>query len=314
MQRRIRQLGFTLIELLVVIAIIAMLVALLLPAVQQVREAARRSECKNNLKQIGLALHNYHDTFTVFPPGNIDAEWGYQCFLLPYVDQAAGYNAINFQNDVRASDGAYHCAPEATRLYNIQRGTGRPSILARSQSIYNCSSDPLGMQFFDYNLGFGPLSYSTYAGISGDKTFVVAEGKYQYIRTSPNYGMTPRPAPQNGMFYNISSTRTRDVTDGLSGTMAVGERGIDPTRNFGGNLCAGFEGDPYIPTGSGFSAPIFPLDANYQTNQSHFFSYHAGGAHFLFGDGSVRFLSYSVDYPTFKSMSTRGGSEVANLP
>src|SRR5262245_3008809 len=99
MMHKRRQRGFTLIELLVVIAIIAILIALLLPAVQQAREAARRTQCKNHLKQIGLAAHNYHDAFLVFPLGNGAALFGWKVFTLPYLEQNALYNAINFVND-----------------------------------------------------------------------------------------------------------------------------------------------------------------------------------------------------------------------
>src|SRR6188508_2861000 len=97
--------GFTMIELLVVIAIIAILIVLLLPAVQQAREAARRTQCKNHLKQLGLAIHNYHDVFNMFPTGVGYSLWGWKVFILPYIDQSAQYNMINFSNGIDFTGG-----------------------------------------------------------------------------------------------------------------------------------------------------------------------------------------------------------------
>src|SRR5437870_3072747 len=108
---KFRRRAFTLIELLVVIAIIAVLIALLLPAVQQAREAARRTQCKNNLKQWGLALHNYHDVYLRFASGCSVDEWAPMVALLPYVDQAPAYNLINFSNNI--SGDHYSCGPES---------------------------------------------------------------------------------------------------------------------------------------------------------------------------------------------------------
>ncbi len=307
-----RRSGFTLIELLVVIAIIAILIALLLPAVQQAREAARRTQCRNNLKQLGIALHNYHDVHQTFPPGGF-SEWGYQTFLLPYVDQAAGYNQINFANNIRkvyTTQNCYDCVDETMRLYGIQSGGGAKSILATSLPAFYCTSDPLAMTTYDWAAGFGPLSYSSYPSVTGDALFVSQEGKHQYIPTASGYASQVTIPPKNGVMFWSSRIRIGDITDGSSNTTVVGERGIDPTYNYGGNLCAGYEGDSYLPTGSGFSPPIYPLDANAAANASHFWSFHTGGAHFLMGDGAVRFLSYNMNFSTFKELSTRAGGGV----
>ncbi len=200
MKRRKR--GFTLIELLVVIAIIAILVALLLPAVQQAREAARRTQCKNNLKQLGLALHNYHDTFTRFPAGVFGAGgqgpinngspgawlgWSGMAMLLPYFDQAPLYNQANFDYywDTNGSP-----APEANN-----RPVNRALI-----SGLQCPSDPFG----------GSKPHSS----SGPTSYVMSAGP----ATSWNTGTR-----KIGPFTLNSSIRMRDITDGSSNTIAMSE-------------------------------------------------------------------------------------------
>ena len=199
--------GFTLIELLVVIAIIAILVALLLPAVQQAREAARRSSCKNNLKQIGVALHNYHDTFSVLPPGyivrNISATamasmetaqngpgfaWG--TMILPQLEQAALYDAMNFNLN-------------AHEIPNID--LARTSI-----STFLCPSDP------------APTTFTVTDGSSNN--YELASANYVGVIGYGNVSMTPGRPMGKGVFYRNSNTKLRDLTDGTSNCMLVGER------------------------------------------------------------------------------------------
>ena len=184
-----RRSGFTLIELLVVIAIIAVLVALLLPAVQQAREAARRTSCRNHLKQMGLALHNYHDVFRSFPSGVIAANGNLQdglhsgfTLMLPQLDQAPVYAAYDF--DVSWKDPVNR---EAT---------------STPLSVFLCPSSPGGLP---QNGGFD-LPVSDYAFCKGSRAWLCLEAK------------TVR-----GMFDINSDTKTRDVTDGLSNTIAMGE-------------------------------------------------------------------------------------------
>ena len=261
--------GFTLIELLVVIAIIAVLIALLLPAVQQAREAARRSQCKNNLKQIGLALHNYHDTHRIFPIGNLSLRgFTAQDYILPYIDQAPLYNQFNFS----ITDWCF----------NIGAGT----LYATKIPAYGCPSDPLSLSVY----GGNQYLEGSYFGVIGT--------------TDSN---------QNGMLYSSLSgtpTRMRDVTDGTSNTLLLGERGIPSNMFAGWTLCgSGYaslgDADNLLSTAVGLG-PGKP-DASHDL---HFWSYHVGGGHFTLADGAVRFLSNNIDFTLFQKLSTKSGGEV----
>lgn len=180
--------GFTLIELLVVIAIIAILIALLLPAVQMAREAARRTQCRNNLKQLGLALHNYHDTHTTFPPGLIAANDNFRdgmhsglAMLLPQLEQSAVYNQLDFnvswRDPVNAAATSAHI------------------------SAFRCPSSIGGLP---QNGGFD-LPVTDYVFSKGTRAWLCLNGE------------------TSGMFDINSRVRARDVTDGLSNTFAMGE-------------------------------------------------------------------------------------------
>lgn len=328
---RIRR-GFTLIELLVVIAIIAVLIALLLPAVQQAREAARRTQCRNNLKQIGLALHNYHDTHQCFPPGYVDKNgnpnltpdndlgsgWGWATFLLPGLDQASVYNQINFNQSVGLGTNAPVCKLPLT--------------------VFQCPSDSQHQAFPVYDSSFSTpitiVAHSNYVACNGWlECFNGATGNPQ-----PGFGdddLTGVYGPGgNGMFYRNSRTNTATVTDGLSNTIAAGERSSNHapgtwTGSVAQGRCPAWMATqppaPYQPPpGPAYDNADFGEALVFaHCNASHlpnvdfpvydpdvFYSYHVGGAHFLFGDGSVRFISSSVDGPTYQALSTVGGGEV----
>jgi len=302
--------GFTLIELLVVIAIIAILVALLLPAVQQAREAARRSQCKNNLKQIGLALHNYHDTHTVFCPGAVaipgvapwtgtNIEWcrkspgaykeyaPWTVLILPYLEQAALYDQFLFtqQFSVMWNRTTYH--GHAT---NHEAGD-------RQLSAFECPSDPMAN---------AENRISNYKGVQG--------GGLDH-----DCGTTQYRFYTNGILYVNSKTRFRDITDGTSNTFLCGESIYNPItatgtsgqsirwastvamRNDGrltGNLTAARDG---INSWAGN-----PETGNTQIIMSHTFSSrHPGGCHFLMADGSVQFFSENMDITTYRSLGIR---------
>jgi prepilin-type N-terminal cleavage/methylation domain-containing protein len=193
--------GFTLIELLVVIAIIAILIALLLPAVQQAREAARRTQCRNNLKQLGIALHNYHDTHRMFTPNGVAGTtedvggrfnqswlaWSGFAMLLPYIDQAPIYNRINWSYRWDSNVG----------------GTVNNTMARTRLAAYVCPSDPGANA--NYTANMGPTSYG--------------------ISTGPgsNWNMSARPV---GFATLFTGTRMRDITDGASNTLAVSEMRI----------------------------------------------------------------------------------------
>jgi len=292
------QRGFTLIELLVVIAIIAILVALLLPAVQQAREAARRSSCKNNLKQIGLALHNYHDTHNVFPPGFVynqngtpHPEWGWSAMILPFVEQASLYDALDIK---------------VTPRDNVTD----PDLLTTVINTYRCPSDT-APDINDTRDSHGAANYVGNHGVE-DGLNDANDGTYQMSLNS-----------QSGIFGRNSKVRMRDITDGTSNTIAVGERAWEISNDSGGkDRCAagiwtGANNSSFCDTcdkavaaitgitGIGINetsmdrvttSPAPDTAADTFSCRRSFSSLHKGGAQFLLMDGSVRFLSENIDY------------------
>ena len=286
-----RQRGFTLIELLVVIAIIAVLISLLLPAVQQAREAARRTQCRSNLKQIGLALHNYHDQFQIFPPGcglssqspdagysvdlttaNRAAAYGWATYILPNLDQAPLYNQLNV-------GGLELCLL-------MQQASLRP-LAQTNLKVYRCPTDvapDTNTQRAFSNAIFGdtPVGTSSYAAVEGTRWSHAVEW------------ITKQQDPF-GTFWPASRVGLRDITDGSSNTLIVGERNWDylsaiwvGTRNYTGN------GDVGLRQILGITNWQINLPGNNAPRAFH--SAHVGGAHFLLGDGSVRFLSQSIHF------------------
>ncbi len=333
--------GFTLIELLVVIAIIAVLIALLLPAVQSAREAARRAGCVNNLKQIGVALHNYIDAMNVFPPGyvsainpaitdpcNMDAEggksidlgsgWAWGSLILPQLEQQPVYNSINF----------------SLSLAYAQNDTCSTTSLA----VYLCPSD------FGSNLvpvlanPPDPANPGTYSGSNVVDT--VARGNYVGCWGLGELcaGSTPTPGIMvagdpigipNGIFQRNSNTRIASISDGTSNTFAVGERshnlsyvtwtarsingwlGVTPPADGGSDR---FNPSPEEcwtqvlgPAGleNGMRTPNDP-----EAHVEDYWSYHPGGVNFLFGDGSVHFIKSSINPITYRALMTRNMGEV----
>ncbi|MCA9005746.1 MAG: DUF1559 domain-containing protein [Planctomycetaceae bacterium] len=286
--------GFTLIELLVVIAIIAILIALLLPAVQQAREAARRSTCKNSLKQIGIAIHNYADTHRVFPLGytnaasaTTDYNWAWSTFLLPFVDQAPLYNTINPNGGLTMP------------LANATFGS-TTNALQTAIPVYRCPSSIVPVvnnQRTDGTNGYGALSYPAVSGHVSDLTGT-PNNTYQY----------------KGSFFPRSSVRFRDFTDGTSNTILVGERAFQQTGStIQQPYSAIWAGGRYNTTGgitSGLEEDTLGVvsqatNINQKTTGSAphrgFSSQHVGGCHFLLGDGTVRFISENINSSDYNS-------------
>lgn len=300
-----RQRAFTLIELLVVIAIIAILVALLLPAVQQAREAARRSQCKNHLKQLGLALHNYADAHQVFCPGAIAtvgttaSNWctsspvnreraPWTVLLLPYLEQAALYDQFNVREDFTTWNNIYQGSVQNQAAWALP-----------APSFYKCPSDPVS--------GAEPVT-SNYRGVQGG------------FQSSSSYcGTTSRRFYTNGLLYVNSKIGFRDIVDGTSNVLMIGESHYNTTTaNSSNGYYVGWASTPNLNSsnrnpinitaadGGINAAPENPLSTDPRNSQSHNFgSFHPGGCHFALADGSVHFLSQNMDINTFRSLGIR---------
>lgn len=292
-QRRDPARAFTLVELLVVIAIVTVLIGLLLPAVQKVREAAARLSCQNNLKQIGLALHTYEYQVGSFPPGYRDLSanypgpgWGWPVFLLPYLEQAPLHEALG-----------------ATRS-NFGNGANPVPATALTQTrieVFHCPSDPgpLTNPYYDHH------GKSNYRGVGG--------GGNLYLK--------PVAADRGGLFFTNSRVRFADVTDGLSHTLAVGETSLNERRNWWGGIWAGCARvgsfGPYAGELVWVSGVYWSIDqGNLRLNGPDpwaFCSPHPGGVSFVFCDGGVRFVRDSADPALVERLAVRNDGQVASL-
>jgi prepilin-type N-terminal cleavage/methylation domain-containing protein/prepilin-type processing-associated H-X9-DG protein len=310
--------GFTLIELLVVIAIICVLVALILPAVQAAREAARRAQCTNNLKQIGLALHNYEQIHGGFPPGyssNWDRVflretgpgWGWASMILPQLEQTPIYDQIDFSRQIQ----------------HPTQATIRTTLIA----TYLCPSDNMPASWIASD-GFIKISNGSILELVFPLC-PVAGANYVGV-----YGVGEPGVDGDGVFFRNTSVRCAGITDGLSQTLFVGERSIQLQHGRGTASWVGavpgaglfscnstLIGDPDASgscvkeDGSGMTLGHTgeghgPGDPFSDVNQ--FSSAHGRGAYFLFGDGHVKYLNKSMDYATYKALSTRASSEVVS--
>lgn len=313
LDRRSRPQGFTLIELLVVIAIIAILIALLLPAVQQAREAARRTSCRNNMKQLGLGVHNYHDTHSVFPYGYFSNEGTVGFFknrdmwfhrMLPYMDAGNLYQQYEATN------------PEYCWYDAVSAKVRVPSFLCPSNPEYPLTTSGMGTYF-----------RGTYGGCAG---------------STNGAGLVNNA---NGIFFRNSKISMRDVTDGSSNTLLFGEGVVRrPETTLTGNAYSPWSeagaywggaihgggsfvtaeppNTPVPDCGRGcgnYTETLFPCfssdtaaPAGYScaTRSTYVRSYHTGGAHVTLADGSVRFVSNNINLATWQALGTRGSGEI----
>lgn len=294
--------GFTLVELLVVIAIIGVLVSLLLPAVQSAREAARRMQCSNNLKQLALACHNYHDTYQLFPPNHLfsvapgqaanSEGWGWHVLILPFIEQGNLHTALNV-NTYSLMDTLAKRNPQLPNPLPLLQ-THVPSFTCPSDSNRNF---PLVHNNRHWGGGKG-----TAAGGWGN--WLPALTNYMSSRGTRNNNQINTNNDTHGMFMGILSTRLRDVSDGTSNTFLIGERDSQlcrsgtwiGVRNPRGNGTRGF----YYNTGNVrvlLNAPDPPYAWNSRSGCSEgFSSLHPGGAQFALVDGSVRFISDTIEF------------------
>jgi prepilin-type N-terminal cleavage/methylation domain-containing protein/prepilin-type processing-associated H-X9-DG protein len=343
--------AFTLIELLVVIAIIAVLIALLLPAVQQAREAARRSQCKNNLKQLALACHNYHDPFGQFP-NNYDGRpvaetagnwqqsygnFGWIVMALPYMDQAPIYNKINF-ND---------------RLGNQSAGWTSPNNLLVTTTVLPtllCPSNPQPVQVnvdVAGNSGGGGLPPVGRTDYTGNQGFIISDwrdctqtgqgGTYGVpVTTSGNWytpttgqatwawgeanGLSQYLEGMDGVFSWIGTARISDLTDGTSTTMLLVE---DHHWSNGPTLPGKYAGDVGWASTMQITTAVNLINQNYGNPAAQYAypdshkchgisSTHVGGAHVAMADGSVRFISENINVLTLQAIANRNGGRPAN--
>lgn len=292
---RNRSRGFTLIELLVVIAIIAILVSLLLPAVQQAREAARRTQCKNNLKQIGLALHNYHDIYNTFPIGAQDLGdneemWGWSASILPQLEQKNMADQLGIGTN---------------RLREVLQDATLRNVLQTPIGAYICPSDP-GGELMDGGQLNGGSGRNMRGNGGAPAAFRVAKSNYigncgyNDVNRRNNNG-------KRGVFQVGDNYKLRDITDGTSNTIAVGERS---TFCASGAWCGNRNPRGGGPQGADYTLGRVSIPINLKDNRNHwctegFDSAHTGGAQFLLCDGSVHFLSENIDYNLHRNATDR---------
>jgi prepilin-type N-terminal cleavage/methylation domain-containing protein len=303
-----RRHGFTLVELLVVIAIIGILVAMLLPAVQAAREAARRTQCMNNFKQIGLAFHNYHEAMLCFPLGELYIHSGYSepgltdyyakgwgVRVLPYLELVDLGDKFDIENGIWGIYGPNQVDLGLTRIETFQcPSDGQDELIGVGSNANPYTNHPNGIYFYETNVGGVADSQSSWkAGAYNFRQCPIVDG--------------------DGMLLNLTRVRIRDVVDGTSKTLLVGELTGGEQGSTKGhqwvhlNLFTtlfGINGPDTIPGGDDFQV----------TGNDCFSSYHEGGCHFARADGSVHFESQDLDALVLKALTTRAGQDAVESP
>ncbi len=300
--------GFTLIELLVVLAIIGVLIALILPAVQAAREAARRMHCANNLKQIGLALHNYHDSLGAFPPGyisrpgtdgdNTGPGWGWAAMILPQLEQPAIFNSVNFG-------------------LGIEDPSNRTARVSRI-GTFACPSDA------SFRSPFTVVDDMATATTAGNPICDVAGSNYVGSFGTGDPSDIPGQDAGEGLLFRNLSIRIADITDGTSQTFAVGERSHNLSRpTWVGSVTGAVVPVVELQTQGGLDPEGGAALVVSHTGEEHgpnarpshadqYWSRHPGGAQFVMCDGSVKFIKEQVGLSIFRAVATRRGGELVS--
>ena len=315
--------GFTLVELLVVIFVIGILIAILLPSISSVRESGRKVQCLNNFRQVGVALHTYHTSLNTFPPGamywatGIDSSadcigdgssyyggYGWTAAILQYAE--ADYISVDLVHDFSNMMPSSSCCPN---LYCIDgpEGINNRKLVATNIPIYSCPSDPQqGELVIESNcaqVGSHPDDDGAFTNMAG-------------VADSIDMGCSsfiPKQFPKNdGMMGNLRGCKMSSVKDGLSNTLMIGE-----ITGGGPGSHAGFSWafSVVLDTSEGINGPnTIPGSGTYPSNRwdTGFASYHPGGNHFLYGDGSAHFLSENIDHSILKPLTTRAGGELVS--
>ncbi|WP_158265578.1 DUF1559 domain-containing protein [Blastopirellula marina] len=283
--------GFTLVELLVVIAIIGVLIALLLPAVQQAREAARRTQCLNNLKQVGLSLHNFHDTYGYLPPSRIKYEYlGWTALLLPFMEQTPLYDTLDLKEP-------YRNQPTASQQ------TGIAALVCPSR--HSVSDQTTAVETINVDQG-AVFDYASCDGDTADQSI---------FRYGNAKGMLIIAEVDSQLNYK-SRTKLASVTDGLTNTIAIGEKHIrlqnklNEVAGSDGPILSGWAYTTMRAAGPGAPLAKGPNYAIPTVEELIFGSYHPGVVNFVLGDASVRPIATTIDTTNLGYLANRNDGNV----
>lgn len=306
--------GFTLIELLVVIAIIAILIGLLLPAVQKVREAAARMKCQNNLKQLGLGVHSYHDTYSRFIPAGSTVTWlSWHVGILPYIEQTALFNKVS------QTAGNYITIGKYDIPVNNRVATFLCPSQTEAEKMILAPTPPHNVNLPEV-INNQPPYTTHYYGVGGPAGVnPITAGNYIYEVNDPTHGRMGK----QGMFQRTDTVKLENITDGTSNTLMVGEMSWSPgpitPSNIAGTRFRGWArgcDDPTITQVCGGIKTISNAINAYSNtlfNEMPFGSQHTGGTSFAMGDASVRFLNASININTYRAAASYNGGEVLPL-